>query len=64
MNSKLPEDTINTLASPSPEQQAYIQHQSLVLLVSSLSKVIYVFPLTASILTVLFWPHTNQVMLG
>ncbi|WP_114325434.1 sensor histidine kinase [Candidatus Colwellia aromaticivorans] len=64
MNSKLPEETIDTLPSPSPEQQAYIQHQSLMLLVSSLNKVIYVFPLTASILTVLFWPHTNHVILG
>lgn len=64
MNSKLPEETIATPPSPSPEQQAYIQHQSLMLLVSSLNKVIYVFPLTASILTVLFWPHTNHVMLG
>lgn len=64
MTSKLPEEIINTPPSSSPEQQAYIQQQSLMLLVSSLNKAIYVFPLTASILTVLFWPHTNHVILG
>jgi signal transduction histidine kinase len=64
LNSKQPEETIDTIPLPSPKQQAYIQHQSLMLLVSSLNKVIYVFPLTASILTILFWPHTNHVLLG
>lgn len=64
MNSKLPEETIATPPSSSPEQQAYIQHQSLMLLVSSLNKAIYVFPLTAIILTVLFWSHINHIILG
>jgi len=64
LNFKLPEETIDTLPSSSPKQQAYIQHQSLMLLVSSLNKAIYVFPLTATILTVLFWQHTNHVILG
>ena len=64
MNSKTPEKTIDPLPSPSPKQLTYIQNQSLMLLVSSLNKIIYVFPLTASILTVLFWPHTNHVILG
>lgn len=64
MNSKLPEEAINPLPSASIEQQSYIQYQSLMLLVTSLNKAIYVFPLTASILTILFWPHTNQIILG
>jgi len=64
LNSKLPEEIIDTLPPPSAKQQAYIQHQSLILLVSSLNKAIYVFPLTAIILTVLFWPHTNHVLLA
>lgn len=64
MNSKLPEETTTPSLSASLKQQAYIQHQSLLLLVSSLNKVIYVFPLTASILTVLFWPYINHVILG
>jgi signal transduction histidine kinase len=64
LNSKRPEETISTLSSPSPEQQTHVQHQSLMLLVSSLNKTIYVFPLTATILTVLFWPHTDHLILG
>jgi signal transduction histidine kinase len=64
LNSQLLEETTNTLSSPSTEQQTYIQQQSLMLLVSSLNKTIYVFPLTATILTVLFWPHTNHLILG
>jgi len=63
LNAKPPEETIGMLPSPSPTQQIYIQHQSLMLLVSSLNKAIYVFPLTAIILTVLFWPHTNHLLL-
>ena len=64
MNSQLPEETIDRLSVPSPEEQTYIQRESLMLLVASLNKVIYVFPLTASILTVIFWPHTNHILIG
>ena len=64
MNSKPLAESIDTLPLSSPEQQEYIQHQSLILLVSSLNKAIYVFPLTASILTVLFWPYTNHIIMG
>jgi signal transduction histidine kinase len=64
LNSKQPEELTEALPSPSPKQQRYIQHESLFLLVSSLNKAIYVLPLTASILTVLFWPHINHVILG
>jgi len=58
------EKKIKSFSCASPTQQAYIQYQSLLLLVSSLNKAMYVFPLTATILTVLFWPHTNQIVLG
>ena len=64
MNSKLPKGAIKTLPSASLEQESYIQYQSLMLLVASLNKAIYVFPLTASILTILFWPHTHHILLG
>jgi len=58
------EQTSEPFSCSSSSQQAYIQHQSLLLLVSSLHKAIFVFPLTAIILTVLFWPHTNQILIG
>lgn|GEM_PF-1842023 len=64
MNAILPEKTIDTLPSSNLKQQEYIQHHSLMLLISSLNKVIYVFPLTASILAILFWPYTNHIILG
>jgi len=64
LNSILSEEEKSSSPSHCPEQQSYIQYQSLMLLVSSLNKVIYVFPLTASILTFLFWPHTNHIILG
>lgn len=64
MNSTLSENTKNSLLSSSEKQQAYFQHQSLMLLVSSLHKIVFIFPLTTSILTVLFWPYTNHIILG
>lgn len=64
MNTKQNSETVDTLSPTSSEQKTYIQHQSLLLLVSSLNKAIYVFPLTATILTILFWPYINHLLLG
>ena len=64
MNSKLPEESMDTLSLSSLKEQEYIQWESLKLLVSSLNKEIYVFPLTASILTIIFWQYTNHVLIG
>ena len=64
MNSTLPENAIDSLPVPSAKQQEHIKYQSLLLLVSNLNKIIYVFPLTATILTALFWSHVNQIILA
>jgi len=42
------------------EEQQYVNQQSLVLLVSSLTKAIYAFPITASILTFIFWSYVEH----
>lgn len=64
MNITQNEKAVDTLSPSNTPQQTYIQYQSLLLLVSSLNKAIYVFPLTATILTILFWPYINHVLLG
>lgn len=64
LNSKLPEESLDILSLSNSKQQEYIQWESLKLLISSLNKAIYVFPLTASILTIIFWPYINHVLIG
>jgi signal transduction histidine kinase len=64
LTSTLLEKAITTFPSSRLKQDEYIQYHSLMLLVSSLDKVTYVFPLTASLLTMIFWPYTNHLILG
>jgi len=45
------------------EEQQYVNQQSLLLLVSNLTKAIYAFPITASILTFLFWPYVDHTFM-
>ena len=46
----------------STDEQRYINQQSLLLLVASLHKVIVAFPITASILTFIFFPYVDHVI--
>lgn len=44
-------------------EQQYIDQQCLLLLVASLGKAIIAFPITASILTALFWPYVDHTIM-
>lgn len=54
---------ISKLANKNSNQQEYIDQQSLLLLVNSVNKAIFAFPITCSILAAIFWQQISTPVL-
>jgi signal transduction histidine kinase/CheY-like chemotaxis protein len=51
---------VETTAENNNEQRQYVDQQCLLLVVASLSKAVFSFPLTISIISFIFWPYSDH----